>query len=620
MDLVGKNYFGYEITDFISEGGMATVWRAVHPVLGRTMAVKVLAPMLSRDAELVERFVREAQLAVQLSHPNIVRVENFSREELAILMEFIEGDDLSNYIGQKVGPMPLERALPMMWQLLDAFGHAHEQGVIHRDIKPSNILVLPSGDIKVTDFGIAKMMNDANLTRTGASMGTAAYMSPEQIKGARDVDHRADIYSLGVTFYEMLAGRPPYVGKEGTDNDYLMREAHVRREPPDPRDFYPAIPGPMVDHLMVMLAKDPAQRFQSIGQIRSALKTLAGDGQGPAVAPVMPQQPLRPPPTVVETAPASAPPVMAMPEAVVQPAPVPLSTPQASKPPVALIAAIAGVLVVGGIIAAVLASGGKDESTSGEEQPAAGEAQVTSSSAAVAKPEVQKVQWVRLQGGSYKMGSTGWARDERPVHTVRVSGFELMKTPVTLGMYAACVNAGSCSPGGTGKAECNWGKSGRSDHPINCVDLYQAQRFCSWARGRLPSEAEWEYAARGGGGERIYPWGYEEPSCARTVMTEGGHGCGLGRTFPVCAKPAGNSPQGLCDLSGNVWEWVEDCWHRNYSGAPSGGEAWTTECTKEAHVVRGGCWNNKGDQLRVANRYWSPPGRPSTGLGIRCAR
>ena len=618
MDLVGKVIFGYEISEFISEGGMATVWRAVHPVLGRTMAVKVLDPVLSRDAELVERFVREAQLAVKLSHPNIVRVENFSREELTILMEFIEGEDLSKYIGQKVGPLPLERALPMMRQLLDAFGHAHELGVIHRDIKPSNIMVLPHGDIKVTDFGIAKVMSGANLTRTGAAMGTAAYMSPEQIRGAKDVDHRADIYSLGVTFYEMLAGQPPFVGEEGTDNDYFLREAHVRREPPDPRDFYPAIPEAMVDLLMVMLAKDPADRFQSIGQLRQELEAMAGGGPKPVVT-----QPHSPPPTVVESAQISAPAATARPEEMAQPVAVPVSTTSGGKPPVAVIAAMVGVLVVGGIIAVALASRGEDDITT-EEADIKTEETVSVETKTEEKSSPQKavgagVQWVQIQGGRFQMGSTGWSRDERPVHQVRVATFELMKTEVTVSQYAACVDAGRCSTPGT-KAICNWGQSARSDHPINCVDLYQAQHYCAWAGGRLPSESEWEYAATGGDRNLTYPWGAEDASCNRAVMTEGEHGCGENRTFPVCMKRSGNSLHGLCDMGGNVWEWVEDCWHGRYTGAPSGGEAWTTECTSPSQVVRGGCWNNKADQLRGANRYWSPPGRASNGLGFRCAR
>ena len=230
--------------------------------------------------------------------------------------------------------------------------------------------------------------------------------------------------------------------------------------------------------------------------------------------------------------------------------------------------------------------------------------------------------WVRIPGGSFRMGSTDGDDDEKPVHSVQVANFILLKTEVTMGQYRGCVSAGVCSEPNKGGG-CNWGKGTNRWYdslPINCVDWTQARKFCAWAGGRLPSEAEWEYAARSGGKAWKYPWGNEEATCSRAVMWEGGLGCGKGRTWPVCSKASGNSAQGVCDLAGNVWEWVEDCWHSSYSGAPSNGQAWTSNCSDSYRVFRGGSWNYGAGYLRAAFRGRRTPGYRVYHLGFRCAR
>ena len=292
-DLTGTEILGFHILELLGEGGMAQVWRAEHPDLGTMVAVKVLNPQLA-NANLVERFVQEARIQVALRHPNIVRVKNFCREPLAMVMEYVPGKTLDEIIGREVGPIPFGRARPYMLQILAAVAHAHEHGVIHRDLKPSNVLVDTDDTIKVMDFGIAKVASSVRLTSTGATLGTALYMSPEQIKGSRDVDERSDIYSLGVTFYEMLAGQAPFEGGADTDSDYLIKEAHVHQAPPDPRQFYPAIPQDVVQWLLRALAKDPAQRYGSAAEMREALDGAAVE------APTLRKQPA---PTVVEQQP-----------------------------------------------------------------------------------------------------------------------------------------------------------------------------------------------------------------------------------------------------------------------------------------------------------------------------
>ena len=230
--------------------------------------------------------------------------------------------------------------------------------------------------------------------------------------------------------------------------------------------------------------------------------------------------------------------------------------------------------------------------------------------------------WVRIPGGRFQMGSSAGLVDEEPVHTVVIASFELMKTEVTVAQYRACVEAGSCSAptGESPDKHCNWGHPGREDHPINCVDWHQAQSFASWAGGRLPTEAEWEYAARSGGKPWTFPWGDEAATCSRAIMTSGStDGCDANRTWSVCSKPAGHSRQGVCDLAGNVNEWVQDSWHDSYRGAPGDGSAWEGGAISW-RVTRGGGWFDPASRLRASDRNWIDPSYHFNILGFRLAR
>ena len=251
--------------------------------------------------------------------------------------------------------------------------------------------------------------------------------------------------------------------------------------------------------------------------------------------------------------------------------------------------------------------------------------QVNTTGGGVAAGGRAGIQWVAIPGGSFIMGSSSGSSDEKPVHRVTVGAFSMLKTEVTVAQYRACLRAGKCTKPDTG-SYCNWGKGGRDAHPVNCVDWSQARRFCRWAGGRLPSEAEWEYAARSGGKNWKYPWGNAAATCSRAVM---GHarsctatdpcGCGKNRTWPVCSKTAGNTTQGLCDMAGNVWEWTEDCWHGSYSGAPTDGSAWTRNCEYD-RVSRGGSGFDPAGHLRATPRSTIPPAPAPVNLGVRCAR
>ena len=255
---------GYIVERLIGAGGMGMVYLAKHETLHRKAAVKVLMENLSTNPQIRERFIQEAKLMAGLDHQNIVTLYDFTIEpKLSLIMEFVDGRGLDQMIGQDVGPIPWEKALPLFSQILDGVGYAHSKGIIHRDIKPANILISKEGKVKITDLGIAKIAGQQGMTRTGAQMGTLYYESPEQIQGARDVDHRSDIYSLGMTLYEMLAGRLPFDTDGGTSEFAIMSSVVHRKAHLDPRDYYPHVPEWLVQMIQKATELDPAMRFQS---------------------------------------------------------------------------------------------------------------------------------------------------------------------------------------------------------------------------------------------------------------------------------------------------------------------------------------------------------------------
>lgn len=206
--------------------------------------------------------------------------------------------------------------------------------------------------------------------------------------------------------------------------------------------------------------------------------------------------------------------------------------------------------------------------------------------------------------------------DEKASHEVTVPSFVIDKHEVTVGLYKDCVASGQCAIPGTG-GKCNWDVTGKGSHPVNCINWEEARAYCAWAGKRLCSESEWEKASRGTDG-REYPWGNEIATCEYAVTEDGGYGCGTDSTMPVGSKPAGASPYGALDMSGNVMEWVEDDWHQNYLGAPAGGDSWIDDPRARFRIIRGGCFGSVfyGD-LRSSARE---AGTLSYGTcyGIRC--
>jgi beta-lactam-binding protein with PASTA domain len=278
----------YELHRRIARGGMADVYLARDLLLDRPVALKILFPEFSTDQAFVERFRREAQSAANLSHPNIVSVYDWGEEDgtYFIVMEYVEGRSLAQILRDEGALLP-DRAADITTDIAAALGFAHRNGVIHRDVKPGNVLMSPLGQVKVTDFGIARAVTTQdNLTQTGTVMGTATYFSPEQARG-ESVDPRSDVYSLGVVLYELLTGEPPFTG----DNPVSVAYKHVQEQAERPTHRNPRIPVALEAVVMKALAKNPANRYASADDLAADLRRFR-DGRPVLAEGILPEQEL----------------------------------------------------------------------------------------------------------------------------------------------------------------------------------------------------------------------------------------------------------------------------------------------------------------------------------------
>src|SRR5438105_5027445 len=265
--MIGQVVGNYKIEQKLGEGGMGAVFRGVDMMLEREVAIKFLRPELSSQPQVVERFRSEAVTLAKLNHPNIATLYTLLRQgdSFFMVLEFVRGSTLDTVIQQR-GAIPSEHAIPLFCQMLDGIQHAHDFGIIHRDINPANMMLTEKGTLKVLDFGIARILGTARMTRQGNIIGTIEYMSPEQVRGF-ETDARSDIYSLGMLLYEMLTGRCPF----DMQNEFELMKAQIEQFPLPPRQLNPAIPEVVEQAIWRSIQKDPAQRFQSASEFRTFL-------------------------------------------------------------------------------------------------------------------------------------------------------------------------------------------------------------------------------------------------------------------------------------------------------------------------------------------------------------
>ncbi len=283
IDVVGRTLGNYRLLEVLGKGGMGVVYRGEHALLGRQAAIKVLRTELSRRADIVARFFNEARATSQVSHPSIVSCLDFGHDRggsAFIVMELLEGENLRDRLDE-LERVPWPRAVTIARQVASALGAAHRLGVVHRDLKPDNVFLVEDADVvggeraKVLDFGIAKLADETGVgnvfrTRTGSLIGTPVYMSPEQCRGAGEVDERTDIYSLGCVLYQMVCGRPPFVGQGHGD----LITMHMTVPPEPPRQLEATVPEWLEHVILRMLAKNPDQRYGDMAEVIADLERL----------------------------------------------------------------------------------------------------------------------------------------------------------------------------------------------------------------------------------------------------------------------------------------------------------------------------------------------------------
>ena len=280
--LIGKEVDNYKILEVIGRGGMGVVFKAMDMSLEKIVALKMIDPFLARDENFLQRFKTEARALARLENQNIVGVHALRETEfgLFMVMEYVSARTISEWLREK-GRFRVNETIAIGSQIINAIGHAHKVGVIHRDIKPNNILLCDDGTIKVMDFGLAKVVQEqgSQVTVTHAAAGTLYYMSPEQVKGLKNVDTRSDIYSIGMTLYEMLAGRTPF---EKAESEFVIQKQIVEGKIPSPLKYNPLIPKELVKVILKSIDKEPEKRYQSAAEMSSALNSIKLEGDNEA--------------------------------------------------------------------------------------------------------------------------------------------------------------------------------------------------------------------------------------------------------------------------------------------------------------------------------------------------
>ncbi len=656
----------YELTSSLGGGGFGEVWRAQDRRFGRAVAVKFMRAELARDATLRRRFAKEARALAAINHPNVVQVfdDGEWQGRPFVVLQLVVGSTLREWMEgyQKIRKLPpAEEVRALFAQVCDGVGAAHAKGIVHRDLKPENVLIEFDDEgratAKVLDFGLAR--GGTLATSTGLQGGTIPYMSPEQAtEGVEAAGPASDVFALGVMLVEMLTRRLlPEPPKQTTwwNAAQLGRAGAAVEDASRVRADVPAAVWAVIEKALI---EGATERPATAGALRRVVDGAWGGREHSRVAPVAGANS-----SAEGTPPAVAPlpSVVALPsifgealaEAVV---PVPLRPSIAPAEPgtgpdnatefpavkrtIPLwmkIAVGAGASSLLGLMVIHPWSGPRALPIRTPVR-----ATISCPSGTVPVPE-----------GEFTMGSPTdqGASDERPQHRVRSAAFCLDTTEVTVAAYRRCYDAGRCTEPNpyqsvreNGDAFCNWGRDGAAAHPINCVDWQQAHVYCTWAGARLPKEAEWEYAARGEspaeGAARVYPWGNAipdgsranlcGPECAEVVRLAGlDHRAGLadwtdawGSTAPAGSFPAGNTPSGLQDMGGNVWEWVEDGYDAHaYVYRPRGFSAQQVGSSlMGSRVLRGGGWTvEERARVRAASRMELRPSARSIDVGFRCA-
>ncbi len=622
----------YHVLCRIGGGGMAQVLLARHRLHGGLFAIKILADHLAQDPSIVSRFKQEATTAASLSgHPNIVPIfdigEGYGLHYL--VMQFVCGEDLGSFL-KREGKLSVPAAAGVMAQAAEALCWAESKRVVHRDLKPANMHLDTTGRVKILDFGISKITDIADgLTRPGESLGTPFYMSPEQIRG-EGCDVRSDLYSLGVVFFELLTGRHPFEGQSVT----AIQMAHLTSPPPSLLSYDASLP-PMCDAIVQrLLRKDREERYQTAQSLLDdlhangassgpttlrpvvdpALQAKINEGPTPGgcstdtIAPpavtAAPVTPARAPVTNGASAVASAaatPPPVAAPVAVASPSVVSPQTtadPEAKTKrslavPLGIGAALLLLLAIGSVI---LLSRGKTPPSPSPDKP---------HTVAALAPTLEDAHGTMalVPAGDFLFGEDA-PDSPNPRRTVTLPAFYVDQTEVSRAEYQRFASAsGRAMPAGPADGA-------QPEDPVTNVSEVDAEAYAAWAGKRLPTEQEWEKAARGTDG-RPFPWGSEPWTSGVPDHLQDVH-----------SFPDRRSPYGAYNMAGNAYEWTSSAFpadERNFADLQQ--KTHSANFSHSWSVIKGGSFSPHGALFfHVYLRRGFPNDRPAPVIGFRCVK
>jgi formylglycine-generating enzyme required for sulfatase activity/tRNA A-37 threonylcarbamoyl transferase component Bud32 len=591
----------YRVVGLLGAGGMGAVYRAEHRLMKRSVALKVITPSLVKEPSTIERFRREVEAAARLAHPNIVTAYDAEQagDTHFLVMEFVEGVSLAQRVDRH-GPPSVGQACDCIRQAALGLQHAHERGMVHRDIKPQNLMLAAEGQVKVLDFGLARFASESSqattLTHEHAVMGTPAFLAPEQSVDAHRADIRADIYSLGCTFYFMLSGQPPFPGS--TFVELLTR--HQTQEPTAIEKLRPDVPPEVAAIVRRMMAKVPADRYQTPAEVVQALEPWARrevDSEIPTV------------PAPEAAAPRSAGSAGSATLA------LPVSTPGPGPDRWRWLrrGALTACVIIIAACAVVLWQGSAVVSTG---EPKTTPVPVPQDPLSLDLGEGVILPLVQVARGSFRMGAPDTDKDatddEKPQHEVVIpTAFFLGKFLVTQQQYQRVMgkNPSFFAESGGGR-----GLVARLDtrrFPVDSVSWNDASEFCirvsvlTNRKVQLPLEAEWEYACRAGTESRYY--------CGdRLLISRANFGTHVGRTSEVGQYQA--NPWGLFDMTGNLWQWCADG-KRKYTADPVTAPVGPT--TNSFRVLRGGSWNAQARYSRSSYKITRHVSQRDEMIGFR---
>ena len=602
--MVGEKLGSYHLVRQIGAGGMGAVFEGRHELLDNRVAIKVLLPELSSDADAVKRFFNEARAATRVKHPGITQIFDFgtaSDGSAYFVMELLDGESLAARLRRQPRLTVAEQAA-IGRQISGILAAAHQAEIVHRDLKPDNIFLtrdpeMPGGvRVKVLDFGIAKLAESGSApisvkTRTGSVMGTPYYMSPEQCRGSGEVDLRADIYSLGCVLFEMATSRPPFTGSGLGE----VLGAHQFVEPPRPRSLNPGLPSALESLILKTLHKTPEGRPQTMTAVAAALDEIARATPAPgpgavaaaevALDSTMPQQPAPQPALPASTTLGAA--------AGQASAPAPGMSSRR-----ALVAGAAAVVVGAGALVAYLATRkpAHDPAPSQRPQPSqliatapsADASTATSPTPAPSSAAAPANRFVRLAGARDRV-LMGVASERARENVVGFRPSRAVEAPrADFSIHEHEVTWGELEPWLAQHPEAEvtrpaWVPADATQHarlPATGVSWTAAKAYCRFLGATLPTEAEWEYAARGAG-RRPYPWGAEQLDLMRTHVYAGPGA----HVEAVMTSDQDRTPGPyVYDLLGNAQEWTSELWREDVPGQD---ESWVQAGGTTFRTVRG---------------------------------